>query len=332
MNGGRPLRFLVVLLGGWTAARAIDIYNGDSAPLPDWIAPVARGVTSLMGSPAAATPLPIRRAWNRHVAAGVAMSGKPQPRRAPPPPELVASPASAFRDQSGSPAERNAAPLLSPALLPPSLIRNGSRLAGSAWLIARNGAAVGVSGSQLGASQAGARITYALGDGRRFALAARVSAPLSGRGREAAVGLDWQPTRMPIHVIAEQRFALDGGRGGPMVGIVGGFGPVAVRRGVQLEGYGQAGVIARDGGEGFADGAVRASHPLPAIGPLRLDIGAGLWGGVQRGASRLDVGPSLGLVMPVGRGSIRVTADWRERIAGISRPDSGPALSIGTNF
>ena len=200
------------------------------------------------------------------------------------------------------------------------------------WLIARNGSSPGIPGSQLGASQGGARITYALGSGRRLALAARVSAPLSGRGKEAAVGLDWQPLRAPIHVLVEQRFALDGGRGGTMIGVVGGFGPVAIVPGVQLEGYGQAGVIARGAGEGFIDGAVRAAHPLPAIGALRIDVGAGVWGGAQQGASRLDIGPSLGVVVPVGRGSIRITADWRERIAGESHPDSGPAVSLGTNF
>lgn len=338
MNGGRPLRFMVVLLGGWAAARGIDIYNGDGPPLPAWAAPVAQAIASLAGSPADAAPLPLpltrHGAPDRHVAAVPGPAGPHGVTALSPIPSGSATTrrTSVGDDPLDTPLQRDAAPLLSPAVLPPSLAPAGPRLAGSAWLIARDGSAGGVSGSQLGASQAGARITYALGDNRRFALAVRVSAPLSGRGKEAAVGLDWQPTRAPIHVIAEQRFALEGGRGGPMVGVVGGFGPVAVRSGVQLEGYGQAGVIARDGGEGFADGAVRASHPLPAIGPLRLDIGAGLWGGVQRGASRLDVGPSLGLVVPAGRGSIRLTADWRERIAGMSRPGSGPALSIGTNF
>ncbi|USU07558.1 hypothetical protein NF700_10605 [Sphingomonadaceae bacterium OTU29MARTA1] len=334
MNGGRPLRFLAILLSGWATARGIDIYNGDGPELPAWVAPVARAVASLVTSPAAATPLAGPHPATRRTVATVP-SRDTADRRTIPAARLRAfasPPAATASDGDGASPQRPVVPLLSPAVLPPTIAHAGSRLAGSAWLIARNGSAPGVSGSQLGASQAGARITYALGGSRRVALAARISAPLSGRGVEAAVGLDWQPFRAPIHVIAEHRIALDGGRGGAMIGVVGGFGPVAVLRGMRLEGYGQAGVIARDGGEGFADGALRASHPLPAIGRLYIDIGAGIWGGAQRGAARLDIGPSVGVVVPVGRGSVRLTADWRERIAGDSRPDSGPALSIGTNF
>ena len=339
MTGGRPLRFLAVLLSGWAMARGIAIYNGSPLDLPRWIEPVTRAVTravaSLGSAPAAATPLPVTPPIPRgNGARAVEMpTAQADPRATPPaasPPWTTIPPVSLPRTD---PPQQPAAPLLpAPVMRPPPIAQAESRLAGSAWLIARNGAAPGVPGSQLGASQAGARLTYTLGTGRHLALAGRVSAPLSGRGKEAAVGLDWQPTRAPVHVVAEQRLALDGGRGGAMLGIVGGFGPVAVARGLRLEGYGQAGVIARNKGEGFADGALRAAHPLPAIGALRADIGAGIWGGVQRGAARLDIGPSLGVVVPMGRGAVRVTADWRQRIGGTSRPGSGPALSIGTNF
>jgi len=53
---------------------------------------------------------------------------------------------------------------------------------------------------------------------------------------------------------------------------------------------------------------------------------------VQRGAARLDIGPSLGLALPLGTRTLRLAADWRQRIAGPSRPNSGPALSLGTDF
>ncbi len=329
MTGGRPLRFLAIVLCGWSGARGVDLYRRGGAVADVWRAPI-RQIADALGVPqAAAALLP----WpTRTVRANV------PPRRASP--ELAtrrtASPPApdvpVVQRQAAQPETSAAAPLLSPSVLPPPIARAGSRWAGSAWVIARNGSPVGVPGGQLGASQAGMRVTYALGESRRVALAARVSAPLSGRGREAAIGLDWQPTKAPVHVVVEHRFALDGGRSGPMIGIVGGFGPAEVAPGIRLEGYGQAGVIARDKGEAFADGAVRAAHPLGSLGPFALDIGAGLWGGAQRGASRLDVGPSLGIVVPLGPRSVRLTADWRERVAGTARPGSGPALSIGTNF
>lgn len=338
MSGGRPLRFLAILLSGWATARGIDIYRGEPVDLPRWIAPVSRAIASLGASAADAATLPaaVTNVRQRPRAKPAMLVRHAAPHVAPAVAPVVAPVVPAVPVPAGADArtvpQQPPSPLLSPAVLPPTIARAGPRLAGSAWLIARSGSAPGVPGSQLGASQAGARITYALGSGRRVALAARLSAPLSGRGKEAAVGVDWQPTRAPIHVVAERRFALDGGRGGAMVGVVGGFGPAVIARGLQLEGYGQAGVIARGGGEGFADGALRAAHPLPAIGALRVDVGAGIWGGAQRGASRIDMGPSIGVVVPVGRGTVRLTADWRERIAGRAHPDSGPALSIGTNF
>jgi hypothetical protein len=337
---------MVMLLCGWATARGIDLYRRDGGDLDQLAAPVVGAVAALAVRPAAAAPVCWRERNRTMPTTGsrprlpIASAAVPAATRASPPAAIPAMARTGGTRPDRPPVVQDiASPLLSPAVLPPSIVQGGSRLAGSAWFIGRNGSAPGVAGSQLGASQAGVRTTYALGDNRRLALAARVSAPVSGRGKEAAVGIDWQPTRAPVHVIAERRFALDGGPGGTMVGIVGGFGPKAVAPGVHLEGYGQAGVIARDGGsgttgeiEGFGDGAVRASHPLRSIGAIRIDIGAGIWGGAQRGAARLDIGPSAGIVVPVGRGLVRVTADWRQRIAGDARPDSGPALSLGTNF
>lgn len=331
MTGGRPLRFLALMLCSWIGARGVALYReGQVERALPWIAPVARAIVTLAAPPAAARIVPVPPVPHRPGRAAVrgdrpvvtlAVVRRPAP--SAPVPGLVAG---------EGPLAQAAAPPLAPAVQPPPIARGRSRLAGSTWLVARGGMTASVSGSQLGGSQAGARLTYALGDGRRVALAARVSAPLSGLGREAAVGFDWQPTRAPVHVVAERRIAIDGGRGGTMIGAIGGFGPQPVAPGVTLEGYGQAGVIARDGVEAFADGALRAAHPVAAVGRLRVDLGAGLWGGAQRGAARLDVGPSLGVVVPVGGHGLRLAADWRQRIAGDSRPGSGPALSIGTDF
>ncbi len=339
MTGGRPLRFLAVVIAVWASARGVAIYREGVGAVPVTIAPVQRVIAALTRSFVAdALPLPSLPIGIAFPAQGARSSKAAVPAPTTRTSEAAAALPRAAAMIAGPSAyqDRIPAPRPAPVVWVPSasgtIPHGASRLAGSAWLIARNGVPAGVSGSQLGASQAGMRVTYALGTARRVAIAARVSAPLSGRGREASLGLDWQPTRAPIHVIAEQRVALDGGRGGPTLSLVGGFGPTEVAPGLRLEGYGQAGVIVRDGGEGFADGALRASHAVGRIGPLSLDLGVGLWGGAQRGATRLDVGPSLGVGVPVGRRTIRLAADWRERIAGQARPDSGPALSIGTDF
>ena len=223
-------------------------------------------------------------------------------------------------------------PLIPSPVAPPFLARGPGRLTGSAWLLARGGPAGTVSGGQLGASQGGLRLAYALGRGRKVAVVARVASPLEGTGREAALGVEWQPTRLPIRLVAEQRFALDGGRGGPTLGVIAGYGPSDVVPGVRIEAYGQVGGIARDGIEGFVDASARITHSLGQVLGMHADIGIGIWGSAQRDAERFDIGPSFVATLPIARKTIRATLDWRERIAGGARPGSGPALSIGSDF
>lgn len=336
MTGGRPLRFLAIVLGGWIGMRTLALFQAGDLPLAPLAGPVEHIVAALgIGTAEVAerSPLPTTGA-----------TPVPRPNRppiAPPPPSRIPTAAARTAGDRPTPATTTTTttprptppppqlPLATPAAITP---RGPSRLAGSVWGITRDGGIGQASGGQLGGSQAGIRVTYALGASRRVALAARLSTPLAGRGAEAALGLDWQPTRLPIHLLAERRIAIDGGRGGTMLGLVGGYGPAPVAGPVTIEGYGQAGLIARDGTEAFVDGALRLAHPVARRGKARLDVGIGAWGGAQRGAARLDIGPSLGLVVPVANHSLRLTADWRQRIAGDARPDSGPALSIGTNF
>lgn len=201
------------------------------------------------------------------------------------------------------------------------------------WLVARGGSydSAGFGGGELGGTQAGARFAYALDRRHRLAAYARLDTPLSGSADEAAVGLDWHPTALPVRAVLETRVPLGGGRAVAAAGLVGGLGPI-VEHGLRLEGYGQAGIVSRNGGEGFADGAIRATRPIGALAGINFDLGGGAWGGAQRGASRLDLGPTLGATIPIATHAIRIAVDWRERVAGHARPGSGPALTIGASF
>ena len=114
--------------------------------------------------------------------------------------------------------------------------------------------------------------------------------------------------------------------------MIGGVNPVDVAAGFRLEAYGQAGVIGRDGGEAFADGAVRLARPVATLGRVRLDAGGGSWGAAQKGASRLDVGPSLSATLPIGKQPVRLSLDWRQRAAGNAAPGSGLVLTMGADF
>jgi hypothetical protein len=331
MSAGRPLRFLGLALGGWVMIR-VALLLPEVASLPT--SQVIPRVLEVLAPKAAAAVLGRLRASPRIVV--ILRAAAPGPDV--PKPRSIGMPA--MRSPLGiavSVREPPPAPtsqvygIPSPAA-PPFVAKGPSRLTGSIWLLARGGPAGTVSGGQLGASQGGMRLVYALGRRRKVALVARLATPLKGVGREAALGVEWQPTRLPIRVVAERRFALDGGRGGPTLGVIAGYGPTDIVPGVRLEAYGQAGAIARDGVEAFVDASARITHPLGKVGGTRIDIGVGAWGSAQRAAERFDIGPSIVVAVPVAGKSIRMTLDWRERVAGAARPGSGPALSIGSDF
>lgn len=329
MSGGRPLRFIAVVLLGWTSLRAIALW-----PQGETLTPAAL-LGGIAEAAPAARPMPSRP--DRVVSVQLVPPAKrldhARPDQMPHaahsiPPVAAVAVIAPLPDDRPLPAS----PVIPPPAAPPPLAQPPKRWAVSAWAIARGGNAAALLGGQLGGSQTGVRATYTLDQRRRLALSARLASPRSGRGREAAVGIDWQPTALPLHIIAEQRLSLDGGRSGPALLVVGGITPTRVAGPVEVEGYAQAGAVARDRVEPFADGAARLTLPLIARVGWRLDVGAGTWAGAQRGAARVDIGPTLGLVAPVAGRRVRLTADWRERIAGQARPGSGPALSVGTDF
>jgi hypothetical protein len=218
------------------------------------------------------------------------------------------------------------------AAQPDRLYSSPSRWSGSTWLVARAGTGLGAApgGSQLGGGQAGIRLAYMLLPKQRLAAVARAVTPLRGKGAEVSLGIEWQPTRAPLRLVAEHRFGLGGTPGGPGLGAITGYdGPIA--RGFRLEAYGQAGAIRRTRIETYADGAVRVARGV-IEGRVRLAFGAGAWGAIQRDASRLDLGPSVTLALPIGGQQARLALDWRQRVAGDARPGSGLALTLGSDF
>lgn len=354
MRRGRPLRFLTLVLALWISMRLVDV---DGRHRLSEAAPTTTAMTQARRSGSTHRPTrakaPLLAETYHPASLWPVFAVSTQPRRKAGEHDAVAMADRIMRPSSGHSVldDRGVAPvalatpmtaepesrtaimpapfILTPYRLPPVV---AERWNGSAWVVVRNGASVGLSNGQLGASQAGARITYALTESRRLAAAIRVSAPLSGVGREVAVGLDWQPTRAPVHVIAEERVALDEGTSGPMLGVIGGYGPAAVARRWTVGAYAQAGGVARRGGGLFADGAIRITQPRATTGGGAVDAGIGVWGGMQPGVSRLDVGPTVGLALPVAGHSLRLAVDWRQRVAGAASPASGLAVSLGGNL
>lgn len=330
---GRPLRFVALVAFGWASARTIMLWP-EGASLPEAIE-----AAFPLGPAAAAAPPP--------AGPDRPMAAQAMPPMAIPPaaaPFMASEPAAARGDPArislamlglvsfGREEAMGVPPGTLPGRPPPAMLperAQPARWSASAWFVTRRGAASG--GAMLGGDQAGLRVAYHPGSGR-IALFARLTAPLAGRGKEAAIGVDWQPTAAPVRVIAEYRAGLDGTPGGPALGVVAGVYGVPLPLDFELDAYGQAGAVARKRIDPFADGALRVTREIARAGDARLDVGAGAWGAVQREAARLDIGPSAIATVPLGERAIRVAIDWRERVAGDARPGSGPALSLGADF
>ncbi len=214
----------------------------------------------------------------------------------------------------------------SPALTRPAV----DRLSMSAWAMLRRepgGPSLAANG-MLGGSQAGARILWRFN--KRFAASLRTSAPIGGvaRGGEVAAGVRWQPlAQLPLALTAERRQAF--GRGAASSGFAlfaeGGVYERPIIAGFNLDAYLQAGVVGVRRHDLFVDGSATLMRPVWR----QLSVGMGAWGGMQPGLSRVDVGPRM--TWRVGR-SMRVHADYRQRLAGSAAPGSGPVLTLAGDF
>jgi len=205
---------------------------------------------------------------------------------------------------------------------------------GSAWAFLRGGGrATALSPGQVGGGQAGARILYEID--KHLSAAARISTAIGGaRQTEAAFGLDWKPTAtLPVHLMAERRVVIDrGGRNAWTLGAAGGIDDVRIAPGWRLDAYGEAGVVGAHRRDLYADGAARIARAIDLGAGKSLAMGGGAWGAAQPGASRLDLGPSVVLRLPVEHRTVAIALDWRERVLGSAKPGSGIALTVATDF
>lgn len=355
-----PLRFLGLVLGGWICLRAAML-------APGWWGVEQAASVALPGARQSATKV-IAPDPRSTVAALPAIAAQPQPESSGPRPlisratykrtmhaqvegeSLRSAPDASFGSSAPVTARPPTIPLppSSPASLAQALpgvvpspfapplpdARFGrSRWSGSAWLLARRerGEPALAPGGTLGGSQAGARILYRVnGDpARPLALTGRLYLPLHrAAGAEVAAGIDWQPAaRLPVHILAERRQALgEEGRSAFALTLYGGVSR-PLPHGVRVDAYGQAGVAGVRARDLFVDGSVRVTAPA---GPV--EIGGAAWGAAQPGAARLDAGPQVSVRIHAGPAALRLSADWRFRVAGDAAPDSGPALTLAADF
>lgn len=348
---GQPLVVLLALLGGWVGlrvvawetptARGIDLPSSVAIPLrkPRRRSPF-RGNSSLAtrqeaagvgarspafapraSAPATLAGVPLARGWNEPAVFSQSRLADPF---APTPDPVPGTPAAApYQPQprAGAPAAR-------------------ARWSVDAWVLLRRDTTTAVTSGRgsYGQSQAGAVLRYQLApeSGWRPSIYLRGSKALAGaREAEAALGFAVRPLpKLPISIAAELRAARVAGRIGTRAAAyaVTELPPIALPLGFTGETYAQAGYVWGDFETGFVDGQVRADHPLVRLRGTELRAGGGVWGGAQKGASRLDVGPGATLLLKIAQAPARVSLDWRFRVAGQAQPANGPALTISAGF
>ena len=189
-----------------------------------------------------------------------------------------------------------------------------------------------------GGSQAGLVLRYRLAPNSplRPTIYLRASSGIERpRGEELAAGFSLRPVgKVPVSVMAEARATrtLSGTIVRPAVAVVSEFPPLPLPLGTRGEAYVQAGYVGGRDATAFIDGQARVDRQLAQVGSFRLRAGGGVWGGAQRGAARLDVGPTASLSVPVGPVGSRVSADYRFRVMGEAAPGSGPVLTLSAGF
>lgn len=224
-----------------------------------------------------------------------------------------------------------------------------SRWSADGWLAWRNGGTgynlpgSGLPGARLpvgtyGASQYGAVLRYRLdpGSGLRPTVYLRGTGSVDRpRYQELAAGLAARPiAAIPVAAMAEVRATRSFGetRVRPAIALVSELAPFKLPLGARGEAYVQAGYVGGKGATAFADGQLRIDRAVASPGGFDLRAGAGAWGGAQKGARRVDVGPTASLGLSTGAAAARLSADWRFRVAGRAAPGSGPAITLSAGF
>ncbi|GAB5348144.1 hypothetical protein [Alteriqipengyuania sp. 357] len=165
---------------------------------------------------------------------------------------------------------------------------------------------------------------------------ARASKALVRNGEtEGAAGLSVSLARaFPLRAHGEVRVTHrpGGTEVRPAAFVVTGLPRREVVPGVEADGYLQAGYVGGDFETGFVDGKATLEAPVLKSASGRVTVGGGAWGGAQRDASRLDIGPTAGVRLSTGRANLRASVDYRFRVAGDAVPGDGVALTLAASF
>ena len=225
-------------------------------------------------------------------------------------------------------------------LQPGPAFRSNIEVSGSAWILYRPNSTVAplAGAGQLGGSQAGLQVSLPVAKIPKFgtiALQAQLTRALQTPGQEEAgigVRLTLRP-KIPIKLVVERRIRIgDGGRNAFAFGLISGVDNKMLPKGVLVSAYGQAGIVGLRTHDLYVDGAIRAEHRAFTSGTTAVRVGVAAWGAAQPGVSRIDIGPRISGSFRIGGTRLQASVEWRERLTGNALPNSGPVLTIGTDF
>ncbi len=214
------------------------------------------------------------------------------------------------------------------------------RVSVSGWLLVRpQGSSQKIAtAGQLGGSQIGARAGTELASiDKSLNLNGFIrvsSALIPVEAGEAAIGVSVRHTgRLVSELLVERRIKLSkGGRSDfALVGSTSVY-DLPITSQLSLEGYAQAGIVGLRRRDMFVDASVRANQSLLNSNGSEFSAGAGIWAAAQPGAHRIDVGPQITFKRRLGTGAFRISGEWRFRLEGNARPNSGAALTAGFDF
>lgn len=210
-----------------------------------------------------------------------------------------------------------------------------SRLSGYAYIFARkNSGDANALGGRYGGSQAAVQLAYRINpkQGTVFDATLRAQSALSDSDREIAAGVRFKPNeKFPLAIVAERRFRPSNPDGYALY-VAGGKSKIPLPANFKLNAYGQAGVSTAGRDTLFFDGQIIAEKSVHKNNSVEILAGGGAWAGGQRGAQRIDIGPSVSIKLSTGKKNYRISGDWRERIGGDASPNSGAAITLSTDF
>ncbi|WP_419815964.1 hypothetical protein [Glacieibacterium sp.] len=216
------------------------------------------------------------------------------------------------------------------------------RWSGEVYLLGREQGPNGLGVAPLlGGGQAGSTLSFTPDPLARqpFSVTLRTAIPLrgdglgtgfEGHGAQVALGARWQA--LPWMALSAERLVAVGSQGRDAWTLrAAGGGSHKVGR-LLVDGYAEAGVVGASRRDVYASVQARAVVPIPIASGWTLQPGVGLWSSVQRAGGqtldRVDVGPTVSLQLP----HATLSLDYRYRVTGNVRPDSGVALTLSARF